>query len=163
MLSHFSHVQLCDPVDYSPPASSVCGILQARILEWVSMLSSRGSSWPRDWTCVSYVSCTGTWVLYHVWFAGKSLQSCPTLCDSIEGSPPCFPVPGILQARILEWVAISFSKAWKGKVKVKLLSCVRLLATPWTPPWGGVPLPSPMCGLRSTKTVFWVHLFLIEG
>ena len=58
--------------------------------------------------------------------AAKSLQSCPTLCDSIDGSPPGFPVPGILQARTLEWVAISFSNAWKWKAKVKLLSCVRL-------------------------------------
>ena len=90
--------------------------------------------------------------------AAKSLQSCPTLCDPIDGSPPGFPVPGILQARTLEWVAISFSNASKWKVKVKSLSRVRLLATPWTaahqaPPsmgisrqeyWSGVPLPSPM-------------------
>ena len=56
----------------------------------------------------------------------KSLQSCPTLCDPIDGSPPCSPVPGILQARTLEWVAISFSNAWKWKVKVKSLSrCVK--------------------------------------
>ena len=86
----------------------------------------------------------------------KSLQSCPTLCDPIDSSPPGSPVPGILQARTLEWVAISFSNAWKWKVKVKSLSRVRLLATPWTaayqapPPvgfsrqeyWSGVPLPS---------------------
>ena len=90
--------------------------------------------------------------------AAKSLQSCPTLCDPIDGSPPGSPVPGILQARTLEWVAISFSNAWKWKVKVKSLSRVRLLATPWTtayqaPPsmgfsrqeyWSGVPLPSPI-------------------
>ena len=89
--------------------------------------------------------------------AAKSLQSYPTLCDPIEGSSPGSPVPGILQASILEWVAISFSSAWKWKVKVKSLSPVRLLATPWTaahqaPPsmgfsrqeyWSGVPLPSP--------------------
>ena len=62
----------------------------------------------------------------------KSLQSCPTLCDPIDGSPPDSPVPGILQARTLEWVAISFSNAWKWKVKVKSLSHVWLLATPWT-------------------------------
>ena len=87
--------------------------------------------------------------------AAKSLQSCPTLCDPIDGSPPGSVVPGILQARTLEWVAISFSNAWKWKVKVKSLSHVRLLATPWTtahqapPPmgfsrqeyWSGVPLP----------------------
>ena len=61
-----------------------------------------------------------------------SLQSCPTLCDPIGGSPPGSPVPGILQARTLEWVAISFSNAWNWKVKVKSLSRVQLLATPWT-------------------------------
>ena len=89
--------------------------------------------------------------------AAKLLQLCPTLCDPIDGSPPGPTVPGILQARTLEWVAISSSNAWKWKVKVKSLSCVRLLATPWTaayqaPPsmefsrqeyWSGVPLPSP--------------------
>ena len=89
--------------------------------------------------------------------AAKSLQSCPTLCDTIDGSPPGSPVPGILQARTLEWVAISFSNAWKWKGKMKSLSRVRLLATPWiaahqAPPsigfsrqeyWSGVPLPSP--------------------
>ena len=64
--------------------------------------------------------------------AAKSLQSCPTLCDPIDGSPPGSPVPGILQARTLEWVAISFSNALKWKVKVKSLSRVRLVATPWT-------------------------------
>ena len=64
--------------------------------------------------------------------AAKLLQSCPTLCDPIHGSPPGSPVPGILQARTLEWVAISFSNAWKWKVKVKSLSRVRPLATPWT-------------------------------
>jgi len=62
----------------------------------------------------------------------KSLQSCPTLCDPIDGSPPGSPVPGILQARTLEWVAISFFNAWKWKVKGKSLSCVRPSATPWT-------------------------------
>ena len=64
--------------------------------------------------------------------AAKSLQSCPTLYDPIDGSPPGSPVPGILQARTLEWVAISFSNAWKWKVKGKSLSRVWLLATPWT-------------------------------
>ena len=88
--------------------------------------------------------------------AAKSLQSCLTLCNPIDGSPPGSPVPGILQARTLEWVAISFSSTWKWKVKVKSLSCVQLLATSWTaahqalPSMGffrqeycsGVPLPS---------------------
>ena len=71
--------------------------------------------------------------------AAKSLQSCPTPCDPIDGSPPVSPVPGILQARTLEWIAISFSNAWKWKVKVKLLSRVRLLATPWTAAYQAVP------------------------
>ena len=89
--------------------------------------------------------------------AAKALQSCPTLCDPIDGSPPGCAIPGVLQARTLEWVAISFSSAWKWKVKGKSLSRVWLLATPWTaayqaPPstgfsrqeyWSGVPLPSP--------------------
>ena len=75
-------------------------------------------------------------------YAATSRQSCPTLCDPIDGSPPGSSVPGILQARILEWVAISFSNAWKWKVKVKSLSHVWLLATPWTaahqaPPFTG--------------------------
>ena len=76
--------------------------------------------------CPALVSCL------HMLCYAKSLQSCPTLCDPIDGSPPGFPVPGILQARTLEWVAISFSNGWKWKVKVKSLSRVRLLATPWT-------------------------------
>ena len=64
--------------------------------------------------------------------AAKLGQSCPTLCDPIDSSPPGSPIPGILQARTLEWAAISFSNAWKWKGKVKLLSRVRLFATPWT-------------------------------
>ena len=64
--------------------------------------------------------------------AAKSLQSCPTLCNPIDGSPPGSAIPGILQARTLEWVAISFSNAWKWKVKVKSLSRLRLFETPWT-------------------------------
>ena len=98
--------------------------------------------------------------------AAKSLQSCPTLCDPRDGSPPGSPVPGILQARTLEWVAISFYNAWKWKVKVKSLSHVRLLATPWTvvyqaPPymgfsrqeyWSGVPLPSLQNPQRKVET-----------
>ena len=88
--------------------------------------------------------------------SAKSLQLCPTLCNPIDDSPPGSPIPGILQARTLEWVAISFSNAGKWKVKVKLLSRVWLFTTPWTaahqaPPsmgfsrqeyWSGVPSPS---------------------
>ena len=98
----------------------------------------------------NYIQCTAA--------AAKSLQSCPTPCNPIDGCPLGSPVPGILQARTLEWVAISFSNAWKGKVKVKSLSRDRLLATPWSaadraPPsmgfsrqeyWSGLPLPSPI-------------------
>ena len=95
----------------------------------------------------------------------KSLQSCLTLCDPIDGSPPGSLVPGILQARTLEWAAISFSYTWNWKVKVKSLSHVQLLATPWTavypaPPsmgfsrqeyWSGVPLPSPTLVIYTCK------------
>ena len=66
------------------------------------------------------------------YLVAKSLQSCPTLCDPTDSSPPGSTILGILQARTLEWVAISFSNAWKWKVQVKSLSRVRLLATPWT-------------------------------
>ena len=72
------------------------------------------------------------WLLLLLLLSCVSRQLCPTLCDPIEGSPPGSPIPGILQARTLEWVAISFSNAWKWKVKVKSLSCVQLLVTPWT-------------------------------
>ena len=130
-------VTLCDLRDYSLPGHSVHGILQARVLERVAISLSRGSSQSRDQTCIF---CNGRQILYcgamreapiyllmeyYFWFleidigrcintaaaAAKSLQSCPTLCDPIDGSPPGFPVPGILQARTLEWVAVSFSNA----------------------------------------------------
>ena len=93
---------------------------------------SRWSYWPRDWTCIS---CTAgglfypqnhldspTVLLAAAAAAAKSLQSCPTLCDPIDGSPPGSPVPGILQARILEWVAISSSNAWKWKWSRSVMS-----------------------------------------
>ena len=101
--------------------------------------------------------------------AAKSLQLCPTLCDRIDSSPPGSPVPGILQARTLEWVAISFSSAWKWKVKGKSLSRVWPSAIPRTaahqaPPsmgvsrqeyWSGVPLPSPHQSLGKFKSKPW--------
>ena len=95
---------------------------------------SRGSSWSRDWIessalQVDYLPAKPPEKLHIYTAAAKSLQSCPTLCDPRDGSPPGSPVPGILQARTLEWIAISFSNAWKWKVKVKSLSHVRLLAT----------------------------------
>ena len=104
--------------------------------------------------------------------AAKSLQSYPTLCDPIDGSPSGSTVPGILQPRTLEQVAISFSNAWKWKVKVKSLSCVQLLATPWTAAyqaplsmgfsrqeyWSGVPLPSPIFSIGICQLTKWNHL-----
>ena len=145
------------------------------MLKRVAISFSRVSSQPRDWT---WVSCLAGDRLFSEFLhfclmrlfhsgdcsvrllpaaAAKSSQSYPTLCDPIDSSPPDSPIPGILQARTLEWVAISFSNAWKWKVKVKSPSSVRLLATPWTaahqaPPsmgfsrqeyWSGVSLPSP--------------------
>ena len=104
--------------------------------------------------------------------ASKSLQSRPTLCDPIDSSPPGSPVRGILQARTLEWVAISSSSAWKWKVKMKMLRRVRLFATPWTaahqaPPsmgflrqeyWSGLPLPSRVTLLQSLIIYWTIHL-----
>ena len=94
-------------------------------------------------------------------------QSCLTLSDPMDCSLPGSPIPGILQARTLEGVAISFSNAWKWKVKVKLLNHVRLLVTPWTAAfqapasvgfsrqeyWSGLPFSSPIY-------VYIVYLFL---
>ena len=103
----------------------------------------------------------------------KLLQSCPTLCDPRDGSPPGSSIPGILQARTLEWIAISFSNTWKWKVKVKSLSRVQPSATPWTsafqaPPsmgfsrqecWSGVPWPfyylTVVMGLKFRKRLRW--------
>ena len=129
---------------------------------WRLLVNSRAAHNPEleyqvMWLLPPYVHLLCCAVLNHsAAAAAKSLESCPTLCDPTDGSPPGSAVPGILQARTLEWVAISFSNAWKWKVKVKSLSRGRLLATPWTaahqvPPsmgfsrqeyWSGVPLPS---------------------
>ena len=110
--------------------------------------------------------------------AAKSLQSCPTLCDPIDCSPPGSPIPGILLARTLEWVDISFSNAWKWKVKVKLLSPVQILVTPRTAAyqaplsmgfsrqeyWSGVPLPSPHVRLSAFiyQNIFYRDTKLLE-
>ena len=105
--------------------------------------------------------------------AAKSLQSCLTLCDPIGGSPPGSAIPGILQARTLEWVAISFSNAWKWKVKRNSLSRLRLFATQWTaahqaPPsmgfsreeyWSGVSLPSPWDLIQVLKKIQVLKIF----
>ena len=134
---------------------------QSRFNAWDRALRAGALGWPWGMGWGGRRIQDGGHVYSHGWFmsaAAESLQSCPTPCDPIDGSPPGCPVPGILQARTLEWVAISFSNAWKWKVKVKSLSPVRLLATPWiaayqAPPsmgfsrqeyWSGVPLPSPL-------------------
>ena len=97
--------------------------------------------------------------------AAKLLQLCPTLCNHIDGGPPGSPIPGILQARTLEWVATSFSNAWKWKVKLKLLSCVYLFVTPCTAAYqaplsmrfsrqeylSGLPLPSLVTGYNFSQ------------
>ena len=145
------------------------------------------NSCPLSWWCYPIISSSDTpfsscpqWlpasgslteILHAAAAAAKSLQSCATLYNPIDGSPPSSPIPGILKARTLEWVAISFSSTWKWKVKVKLLSCVWLLATPWTvahqaPPamgfsrqeyWSRVPLPSPKSYmLANNSDVFWL-------
>ena len=129
---------LCNPIDGSPPGSSVPGILQARTLEWVDISFSNVGKWKLKMKSFSRVRLFRTpWTAAHqappsmgfsrqeYWSglpwdtaaAAKSLQSCPTLCNPIDGSSPISPVPGILQARTLEWVAISFSTA--GKINSK--------------------------------------------
>ena len=153
---------------YGLPGFSVRGILQARILEWVAFPFCRGSSQPRDRTWVCYIegkfftawaTCKYTetllWLL--LLLLSQSLQSCPTLCDPIDGSPPDSPVPGILQAK--HWSVLPFpspmheSEKWKWSCSI----VVRPSATPWTAAfqapasmgfsrqeyWSGVPLPSP--------------------
>ena len=159
---------LCDPRDYSPSGSSVHEIFQVRILEWVAISSSRGVvltqgsnlsllhllPWQAISLPLSYLGSPSAAAA-----AAKSLQSCPTLCDPIDGSPPGSPVPGILQARTLEWVAISFSNAWseKWKVKVKSLSRIWLLATPWAAAHQAP--PSIWVQLCSSLSILWHCLF----
>ena len=153
LFSCLSSVWLCDPMDCSTPGSP-CPSLSPGICSASCPLS--------HWRYLIISSYAAKQLIIAA--AAKSLQSCPTLCDPIDGSPPGSPVPGILQARTVEWVAISFFNAWKWKVKVKSLSRVRLLATPWTaahqaPPsmgfsrqeyWSGLPLPSPVDYSSST-------------
>ena len=151
-----------------PAVSHVCSVCNTLFLQWHLKLKTLPEK------CNMIVFLKTIWCIYilsakantneYAAAAAKSLKSCPTLCDPIDGSPPGSPVPGILQARTLEWVAISFSNAWKWKVKVKSLSRVWPSATPWTaafqaPPsmgfsrqeyWSGVPLPSPGIKLRKS-------------
>ena len=153
------------PKDNMWPWRFFCGIVAKYSRKFIWLSCRRRMDWWRMSLCLNVI--TGHFSLGGIWYlylnqnaaaaAAKSLQLCPSLCNPIDGSPRGSPVPGILQARTLEWVAISFSNAWKWKVKVKLLSRVRPSATPWTAAyqaslptgfsrqeyWSGVPLPSP--------------------
>ena len=132
---------LSDPMDCNLPGSSIHGIFQARVLSGVPLPSPQFDS----------AAAAAA--------AAKSLQSCPTLCDPMDCSLPGSPVPGIHQARTLEWVAISFSNAWKWKVKVKSLSHVRLFATPWTAAYKAPP------AMGFSRQEYWVgcHCLLCSG
>ena len=156
-------VCLCQEVDWSPILLS---FVHLSLLYWYLclLLVSRKHVCRNKYTVCLRVTHSSNYAAA----AAKSLQSCPTLCHPIDSSPPGSPVPGILQARTLEWLAIPFSNAWKWKVKVKLLSRVRPSATSWTaayqaPPsmgfsrqeyWSGVPLDvvKYRCGRSSS---FW--------
>ena len=127
-----------------------------------------------SWTLLRQTPSTRGWSVASACFpltvaaAAKSLQSCPTLCDPIDGISPGSPVPGILQARTLEWVAISFSNTGKWKVKVKLLSRVRLLATPWTaayqaPPSMGFSRQEYWSGVSSSSPIYQHNLNQISS
>ena len=155
-----------------PPQGLKPGLPHCRQILY--QLSNKGSPRTLDWVAAAA--------------AAKSLQSCPTLCDPIDSSPPGSAVPGILQARTLEWVAISFSNAWKWKVEVKLLIRDRLFATPWTaahqvPPstglsrqeyWSGLyPIPSPADlpypgielgspALQTDSSIYWVVIKYLD-
>ena len=111
---------LCNPLDYNLPSSSAHGIFQAKILQWVATYYSRGSSWPRDLTHVFCIFCIGRWILYHC--ATQEAQYCQyilhakllhlwlTLCNTMACGPPGSSAHGISQTRILEWIAILFSR-----------------------------------------------------
>ena len=160
------------------PSDECSGLISFRI-EWFNLLSVQGtlkSLLQHHSSKAPILRCSAFFMvqLSHLYMtsgktialtaaaAAKLLQSCLTLWDPIDGSPPGLSVPGILQARTLEWVAISFSNACKWKMKVKVLSHVRLLATPWTTAyqallsmgysrqeyWSGLPLPSPIALTR---------------
>ena len=130
------HLARSDCVHCPPILCSVTSLLQLEIVD--SLKSAvEGSIYTTEiGRCYKAgLVCSNCWLLTAATAAAKLLQSCPTLCDPIDGSPPGFPeVPGILQARTLEWGAISFSNAGKWKVKVKWLSRVRLFETPWLQP-----------------------------
>ena len=128
------HTQSCPTLwnlmDCSLLGSSIHGISPAWILEWVAMSSSRGFAQPRDPIHVSCVSCIGRWVLYHYprLITCLAAQSCPALCNPMDCSQPGSSVYGISQAKILEWVAISFSM---GSFQLKNLTCVSCIGRDW--------------------------------
>ena len=138
MATHSSTLGLENPMDWGAWWAAVHGVTQSQTRLKQLSSSSRNNIVLKNMVMIIFYEAPTT--------AAKSLQSCLTLCDPMDCSPPGSPVPGILQARALEWVAISFSNAWKWKVKVKSLSRVRLLATPWT---GSLPLaPTYMWTLK---------------
>ena len=130
---------------------------------WVSKALGRANIFVN--ICPFHKNMNYFWSSSLIATAAKSLQSCPTLCDPLDSSPPGSPIPGILQARILEWDAISSSNEWKWKVKVKSLSFVWLVVTPWTAAhqapssmgfsrqenWSRVPSPSLSSLIRIQK------------
>ena len=149
-----------------------CGVPDScQILNQINHIPTKTPNSPEDsWICLSDMSYIVSTAVFMLLLLLLSRFSRVRPCDPIDGSPPGSAVPGILQARTLEWVAISFSDALKWKVKVKSLSCVRLFATPWTaayqaPPsmgfsrqeyWSGVPLPSPLNHLVCCKCEFFL-------
>ena len=153
-------VKLIQTHTHSSPWPSVPQDMHVQCCRWSQLLHNHYlQNTDKEWEAKEQENLTMLyWLIcsFPAAAAAKSLQSCPTLCDPIDGSLPGSPIPGILQARTLECVAISFSNAWKSKVKVKLLSRVRLLVTPWTAAyqaplpmefsrqqyWSGVSLPS---------------------
>ena len=163
-----SCLTLCDPTDCSLPDSSAHGSCQARILEWVAVLSSTGSSGSRDRICVSYISWQAGSLLLGppAAAAAKSRQSCPTLCDPIDGSPPGSSVPEILQARV-------DSPCMKVESESEVARSCPTLRDPMNcslqaPPsmgfsrqeyWSGVPLPSPIIKARhEILHIVWYQL-----
>ena len=115
--------KLSNPMDGNPPGSSVHGILQARILDWVAIPFYSRSSLPRDQTQVSSIA-GGFFTSWATREARMYANPCPTLCNPIDCSPPCSSVHGILQPRILEWVAIPFSRGSSQPRDQTQVSCI---------------------------------------
>ena len=177
LLSLFSRVWLYGPMDCSPPGFSVHGILQARILEGVVKLSSRGSFWPRDQICIS---CTGRRVLYHkchlaIW-ATKKREKVKVLITAMPNSlqlcglqPPGSSLHGILQARILEWVAIPFSRGFsqlRDRTWVFWIAgrCFAIWATRFSPNyqypfWKSLKFPNASASYMDKKAIqnWWLN------